>query len=239
MPPFAESLTFLVSQTGFALYGMIAFILGAASAWIVIRWEVEPLERFALWLLKCVTWLVGQHPTMFRLFVIIWGFNSTAMFVYLCTGVWVVMPALVCFLTGMNLAIIFVRGPAAAEGVPLMAGPAAGTPGVEEGSGLSVGPLLCGLLVVLLELPAFWYSIGMGISLGHFVQEHFSVAEIVLLRLRSPGFIEALTQRATAYLHVIVPLLAVSALAEAYAVREATRFVQAGSGEERKRAERD
>lgn len=227
MPAFSESLTFLMSQTGCALYGMIAFILGAASAWIVIHWEVEPLERFALWLLKCVTWLVGQRPTMLRLFVIIWGFNSAAMFVYMCTGVWVVMPALVCFLTGMNLAIIFVRGPTV-EGATLMAGPAAGITGVEDGPALSVGPLLCGLLVVLLELPAFWYSIGMGISLGHFVQEHFSLADIILFRLSSPDFNDALSQRATAYLQVIVPVLCVSALAEAYAVREASRFVQEG-----------
>jgi len=232
MPPFAESLTFLIGQTGCALYAMIAFILGAASAWVVIYWEVEPLERFALWLLKCVTWLVGQRPTMLRLFVIIWGFNSTAMFVYMCTGVWVVLPALVCFLTGMNLAIIFVRGPAAAEGSPLIPVPAASTLDAEEGPALGVGPMLCGLLVVLLELPAFWYSIGMGISLGHFVQEHFSsIADILLLRLGSPAFNAAFEERAAAYVQVIVPVLFVSALAEAYAVREASRAVQEGSKE--------
>ncbi len=51
MPSLAESLAFLGSQTVFAFYGMVTFMAGAASAWIVIHWRIEPLMWFALWVL--------------------------------------------------------------------------------------------------------------------------------------------------------------------------------------------
>lgn len=234
MASFAESLLFLSDQTGFAIQGMAAFVAGAASAWIVIHWEIEALQRFPLWVLKWVTRLIGRDPNMVRLFVVICGFNSVAMFLYMSTGVWVVLPALVCFLTGMNLAIIFVRGrpaplaePPDGEEVPA-ADDAADGLGLGEGVRLKVLPLLCGLLVLVLELPAFWYSIGMGISLGHVLRDHYSLAEILFFSYNSPGIGRAFAQRGAAYLHIIVPVLAVSALAEAYSVSEASKMVPWG-----------
>ena len=225
-----ESLEFLRSQTGFAMQGLIAFAAGAASAWVVIRGHIEFLERFPLWVFKWVTKLIGQTPRMVRLFVVIFGFNSVAMFAYMCTGVWVVMPSVVCFLTGMNLAIIVVRSqpaPVAVEDMDeeTLARRAAE---LETGPQLKVFPLLCGLLVVLLELPAFWYSIGMGISLGHFMREHLSLGQILTFRYESTGVGQAFALRAVAYVQIIVPVLAISALAEAYAVREAGKLVSVG-----------
>ena len=202
-------------------------MLGAASAWIVVHWRIEPLERFPLWMLKWVTKLIGRRPSMTRLFLAIFGFNSAAMFLYMCTGVWVILPAMVCFLTGMNLAIIFVRGQPTLPGeeADSDAAPAELEAELAGEPPLKLLPLICGLLVVLLELPAFWYSIGMGISLGHYVRDHFSLGAILLFRYPTPGMALAMGQRMAAYLQIIVPVLAVSALAEAYAVREASRAV--------------
>lgn len=219
---FPESLAFLGSQTGFAIQGMIAFAAGAASAWIVIHWHIDALERFPLWVLNWVTKLMGHSPGMVKLFLVICGFNSVAMFLYMCTGVWVVVPALVCFLTGMNLAVIFVRARPAALPELLPTGEqVVGSLPSHGALSLKVWPLLCGILVVVLELPAFWYAIGMGISLGHVVREHHSIAQIVLFRYQGSGVGAALAQRGAAFLHVIVPVLVVSALAEAYSVSEA------------------
>ncbi len=233
----AESLAFLHTQTGFALYGMAAFLAGAASAWIVIHWRVEPLIRFALWMLEQVGKLVGKHPSMARLFLVIFLFNSVAMFAYMCSGVWVFLPAAIGFLTGMNLAIIFVEGrPAWFEeeeedsGLNLSVSEADGLAEMAEPPPVKLLPLLCGLLVIVLELPAFWFSMGMGISLGHFVREHYTAAQILLFQFRDPSLWPALAERCAAYWRVIAPVLAVSALAEAYAVAESARMTRRPPG---------
>ena len=239
MAPFVESLSFLRTQAGFAVYGMVVFISGVASAWIVIHWQIEPLMRFALWLLDWVAKLLGRRPTMPRLFVVIFCFNTAAMFVYMCTGVWVVLPALVGFLTGMNLAIIFAHG--RPEWVDEDEDGVTTRVSVSEGDGLAemseppplrLLPLVCGLLVVVLELPAFWFSIGMGISLGHHVREHFGLMQILLFRFGEPGIGPQLVERCQAYVRVIAPVLAVSALAEAYAVSETSKIVSVSRGGE-------
>ncbi len=176
---------------------------------------------------------------MGRLFTVIFLFNSIAMFVYMCAGLWVVLPALVGFLTGMNLVVIFAEGKPAwgeeeddepralvsvsdADGLAEMAGPPPP----------KLLPLLCGLLVLLLELPAFWYALGMGISLGHFVRETYSVGQILMLDFRTPSISPQFMERCTAYLRVIVPVLAVSAWAEAYAVSETTKTADAAEDDE-------
>ena len=79
--------------------------------------------------------------------------------------------------------------------------------------------------MVVFELPAFWYSIGMGISLGHYMQEHFTAVQILLFNYGEPGVMPALAERCSAYVRVIVPVLGVSALAEAYAVAETSKVV--------------
>ena len=70
-------------------------------------------------------------------------------------------------------------------------------------AGLSMA---CGVLVLLLELPCFWYCIAMGISMGWAVQG-------------GTPYQTALASRAPAYASVIVPLLLVSALAESVTIR--------------------
>ena len=225
MGSLADSLAFLKGQTGFAILGMVTFMAGAASAGIVVHYRIGPLMRFPLWLLKWVMKLMGRRPSMGRLFVIIFVFNSVAMFLYMCTGVWVIGPALVGFLTGMNLAIVFVCGrpmlpPEAVESedpAPAEDDAEPATPGLV--------PLLCGLLVLVLELPAFWYATGMGISLGRHVRDHFSLAQIVFMHYGEGGLGGELAVRAAAYGRVIVPVLALSAWAEAYAVAETSRMV--------------
>ena len=67
----------------------------------------------------------------------------------------------------------------------------------------------CGLLVLLLELPCFFYAIALGLGMGHQVQSG------------DMAYIPALAVRARAYAAVILPILLASAVAEAIAVRGA------------------
>ena len=70
----------------------------------------------------------------------------------------------------------------------------------ETGEGISsLDPLsaFCSLVVVMLELPCFWFTMAMAAA---------------------PDFLEEMRPRVTAYATIVLPLLAVSAMAESYAV---------------------
>jgi uncharacterized membrane protein SpoIIM required for sporulation len=64
-------------------------------------------------------------------------------------------------------------------------------------------------MVLILELPAFWYSVAMGISMGHAVRS-------------GTAYVEAFQDRIVPYLAVIVPALLISAIAESIAIQFAT-----------------
>ena len=66
---------------------------------------------------------------------------------------------------------------------------------------------ICGLLTLLLELPCFWYTMGMTLWMTPGLFAMWRSADW------SP-----IAQRVTAYLTVILPILFVSAMVEAYAV---------------------
>ena len=66
---------------------------------------------------------------------------------------------------------------------------------------------LCATLTFILELPCFWYALAMGWTL-----------QINLVDLWRGTDAAPVRERIAAYVIVILPVLAVSALAEAYAV---------------------
>jgi hypothetical protein len=68
---------------------------------------------------------------------------------------------------------------------------------------------VCGILVIVLELPAFWISIALGMSLS----------DLVWVEPSWQGIRAAFAPRAIAYAQVIVPVLAISAAAEAIAIK--------------------
>jgi len=240
---FVESAAFVGGH--FSLAGVVAviFFLGFASAWVVVRYDLRLLIRFPLWFVSRITRVVAARPHTWFAFVLIFGFNGVAMFVYMLSGVFPLLPAAVAFLTGMNIAIVLLKGedvermlqraatgPRGAEPVestgeerpPGGAGESAseaGPEGAEAGPGQAVrqgaGCLvaLCFLIVMALELPCFWFSVAMGAKMDLVPFRDFTAE-----RLRA-----ALVPRIVAYLRVILPLLAVSAAAEAVAITSSLR----------------
>ena len=193
-----------------------AFFGGLASAGVVVRAHLHGLMRFPLWLMSALMRFLWAFPNYFTIFLLIFLFNSTAMCVYMLTGVLPVLPHVVCFMTGMNIGIVVLVGggvgqrlagsvgrmPASAEGdesAPPPADPAA------KGGCFRV---VCFLIVVVLELPAFWFAIAMGTSIGrwwHDADPAGALGAAVIERLR-------------AYASVIVPILAVSGAVESVGV---------------------
>jgi len=219
------SLSLLLDHVGLAALAAVTFFVGAFSAVVVVRYNLNFLKVFPLWCLKQVTKVAGPNSHWLWLFAFIFGFNSLAMFVYMSCGLIMFLPTIVNFLTGMHLAIIFA---ASREVEAAMAESQANTPNPawpsptevpssteprpspSSRSAVSEGvAAICGVLVIVLELPAFWFSIALGMSLSDLVWAEHS----------SQTVCAAYVPRATAYAQIIVPVLAVSAAAEAVAIK--------------------
>lgn len=179
----------------------LLFFLGALLAWPAVRFGPGVFTGFPRMLLRQVARWFGTEPSIARMTGVIFGFNATAMFLYMASGIRPWLPQAVAVLTGFHLSVALFLGEEE------MWGPAGGSDPVGAwvpGRGLTA---LCGLLVLGIELPCFFYATGMGMSLGR----------DVLSALVSYG--EGLVPRAKAYASVILPLLLASAFCEAVAIR--------------------
>lgn len=184
-----------------AVHAALLFAAGLFASWPVVHYRIEAAARWPLAVFRLVLGLIGPSPSIARMSCVIFCFNSVAIFVYMASGFHPLLPKVFGIWTGLNIGIIL--GMARHEEEMLEAGRRSPTqwaprPGLTAASGL---------LVLLVELPCFWFAIAMGIGMGHGVQ---SGAEV---------YLDALMLRARAYITVIVPLLLLSAVAEAIAIR--------------------
>ncbi len=192
-----------IEHFGLACRASLLFFGGVLAAVVVVRAGPSVLTRFPLALFRWVRRMIGPDPGLFRLGGVIFGFNATAMGLYMATGVRPLFPQAVALLTGFDITVILFM----AGGEPLP-----GESPAEAGRGDRWRPgkgltLLCGLVVLAVELPCFWYAVALGIGLG---------LEVASGRV---GYLEGLPIRAHAYLRAIVPLLLLSAACEAVAIR--------------------
>jgi hypothetical protein len=179
----------------------LLFGLGSLLAWPAVRFGPGILTRFPHGVFRLVLRLFGENPGMMKMWGIIFGFNSMAMFLYMASGFRPWLPEAFAVLTGFNLSAVMLQGE---EGMDV------------SGEGRAPGSLwipgraltaVCAVTVLLLELPCFWFSIGMGLTLGR---------EILAGSVEyGPG----LALRAHAYSRVVLPLLLASAVCEGVAIR--------------------
>lgn len=202
----AECLDFIfVQHFWLALDAVILFAVGLFAAVPVVRYGMEAVKWLPLKVFRLVVRLMGERGIV-RTALVIGTFNSVAIFVYMVSGFHPLFPKIFGVWTGLNIAVL-------TAGVDKEKDPVLSrlTEPPEGGWRPSAGLAgLCGLLVLILELPCFWFALAMGMRMGHRVQAGASYAE-------------ELSRRGTAYVTVIVPLLLVSAVAEAIAIRGAPR----------------
>jgi len=185
-----------------AIHAALLFAVGAFASWPVVHYRLWALARPALAVFRLVLRLLGRSPSLARTTAVIFGFNGVAIFLYMAAGFHPLLPKLFAIWTGINVCVVAAM--AGAEGLMESARPARGqwVPPPRLGA-------LCGLVVLLLELPCFWYALAMGMSMGHAVQSG------------GASYADALTVRAGAYAAVILPMLLLSAVAESVTVRGA------------------
>ena len=137
-----------------------------------------------------------KKPSVPALGLFIFAFNGVAMLVYMLLGIIPGLAAVISFFTGLNIILI---GLLAREFPSDDAAPRVRAP--------PISVRICGLLTLLLELPCFWYTMGMTLWMK----------PGLLAMWRSADW-SPIAQRVAAYLTIILPILFVSAMVEAYAV---------------------
>ncbi|MDP6107701.1 MAG: hypothetical protein QGI33_04615, partial [Candidatus Brocadiia bacterium] len=127
------------------------FGLGLALSLPLSRLRVRALEWLPVQALRLVLRLMGPCPGLARMTAVIWGFNATAIFVYMASGFQPLLPKVFALWTGLNIGLVLAVSRRESEGVLW---------GLERPRDGWVPPTwvaaTCGMLVVLLELPCFW-----------------------------------------------------------------------------------
>lgn len=222
MTALIESLGILQDHLWLTLVASLLFAAGLATSIPVVRHDVRWLMAFPLWIVRQVMRIIAPSFPPVRVFLVIFCFNTVAIFLYMVSGVLIIVPAAVAFMTGVNIGVIVLR----AGEVVLPSGerPLAGAMSHEEHVEVEPWVSLCGLAVVVLELPSFWVSVGMGIQLGRMLSGPMAYTMANVQKLLAP--------RVLAYCTVIVPILLVSAIAETAAIRGHLRAMSPGGGDD-------
>jgi hypothetical protein len=186
---------------------LVVFVFGFICSAIVEKLEfLSYLKIFPKWFLKISLRFVGPEKKFWQVFLFIALFNSTAILLYMMSGMFIVLPILIAFMTGLNIGII-TQEPMSEE--------------VEGKHPFRRQPVRPGLvsilgagLVPLLELSVFCFSMGMGMSLGMGSLANYSPIRLAVL----------LAPRVMAYLIIGVPILIISAALEAGAIKDLQRL---------------
>jgi len=189
-----EAIRLILSHTGIAVAMALIFAAGGMFAIPVQRRRFRPLTVFAEWFAARVEHVLNSGPSRFRLGAFIFLFNACAIFLYMLTGLVPWLPVVTTFLAGMNVVLASLAGRKRKSRF-------------RRKHHLTRSARACMLLTFVLELPAFWYAMAMGWTISTSVMNLFSETSLSSVR-----------ERATAYAMVIVPILALSAFAEAHAI---------------------
>ena len=196
-----------------ALYAALLFVAGALGAWPLVKFRLRGAAWLPEQLFKGILRLMGPHPSILRMTVVIFSFNGLVMFVTMASGFHPAVPQVLAVWTGLNVALMAAMSTSQKDLHRIT--------NIREGdwvpgSGLT---LLCGLLVMTLELPCFWFAVAMGIRLGRQMQSN----EI--------SYGAGLEERAVVFVTVILPALFISAAAESISIRGGAAQMQQDADE--------
>jgi hypothetical protein len=199
------SVEFLLHHMLYAGAAAVLFAAGMACATPVYQRRMERLLSFPRWVALKLRAIRDKKPSVPALGLFIFAFNGVAMLVYMLLGIIPGLAALISFFTGLNIILIglLVREMASDDVGPRLFE-------LEPQSRRRAPPVsvrVCGVLTLLLELPSFWFTMGMTLWMKPSLFAMWRNADW------SP-----IAQRVTAYLTIILPILLVSAMVEAYAV---------------------
>ncbi len=169
----------LIDGTLFLLAAAL-FFLGIFCAPIIVRKQIRPLLWYPLWIWRVIQRHMDPNVPFLRLWALIFSLNSISLFCNLVSGLFIIFPPFFAFLLGLHIAVICLK----------------------EVGNLRLFSLILNP-VSLLELPAAWISLSLGMSLGRELYLRGYTNVFSLFRSEFMG-----------YLFLVLPLLAVAALVE-------------------------
>ena len=135
----------ILQRIDWNLFGLavVLFTMGIVVGPKVVERNLRFLIAYPLWMYKKLEKILQRKPALIRLFIIIFIFNSTSLFISFVSGFTCFLPFLFAFLTGLNVAVITFK--------------VSGKMGLAS---IFLNP------VALFELPAVWIGLSLGMNLG-------------------------------------------------------------------------
>lgn len=169
----------LIDGTLFLLAAAL-FFLGILFAPVVVEKQIRPLLWYPLWIWGVIKRYADPEAPFSRLWTLIFSLNSLSLFCNVVSGLSIILTPLFSFLLGVHIAVICLKEVGSLRLLSLILNP-----------------------VSLLELPAAWISLSLGMSLGR--QLYLKGYANVLHLFRNELMV---------YLLIVLPLLAVAGLIE-------------------------
>jgi hypothetical protein len=207
-----EAAYIIKSNIYFAWLALFIFFSGFCFSWLVDLFNIRFLKWFPCWFMKALSRHVNPKASFTKIFTIIFLFNSISIAFYMISGLFVIFPFIISFLTGMNIGLtVFMPPQVTIEGYEI---------GRTHEAGSIFKIMIFSSFVMVLEVIIFSLALGMGMSLG--------VAVAVISNANpsaSPGasvfLAELLSIRLRTYMVICVPILALSAYMEATVIKGA------------------
>lgn len=194
----------------FTWFALLIFFAGFCFSYLVDHFKVKFIAWFPHWFMKFMSKHINPKASFARIFTIIFLFNSISIAVYMISGLFVILPFVITFLTGMNIGLtVFIPPKVNIEGYEL--GPA-------HGAGKMFKMVFFSTFVIVLEIISFCVALGMGMSLAVAVAA-VSAASPTAVDGASLFVAELLSLRLQAYMLFCLPVLAISAYMEASVIK--------------------
>ncbi len=181
---------------------LFLFFLGFISAALAEKYSLGFLRTFPRWFLKKALSYLNTRPGLLSLTLLIFLFNSTAILLYMLSGILIFGPFLIAFLSGLNVGLIFW------EDVPIEFEnllPA------KEPEGSRAPSLFSVFFIAATELFVFSFALSLGMSLALLLAQNYTPSALV----------DLLFPRIKVYLSLGPPFLLLSAILEARLIKEA------------------
>lgn len=203
-----ESIDLIKDNIYFTWFAMLIFFSGFCFSYAVDRYKIKFLIWFPKWFISVMFKFINPDSGLIKIFLIIFLFNSFSIALYMSSGIFVILPFLIAFFTGMNIGLtVFIPPQGNMEGF---------ADRMPKTASKALKMMLFSTLVLVLEVIVFSTALGMGMSLGAAAALKGSMGSnyalfiygLVLIRLK-------------AYIYICIPLLAISAYLEARVIKGA------------------
>ena len=205
-----EAIYLIKGNIYFTWFALLIFFSGFCFSYLVDHFKIRFLTWFPHWFIKFMSKYVNPKASFLKIFLVIFLFNSISIAVYMMSGLFVIFPYIIAFLTGMNIGLtVFIPPKANIEGYEM---------GHPHGAGNMFKMMLFSTFVMVLEIVTFSFALGMGMSLGIAVAA-VSVANPSASAGATMFLAELLSMRLRTYILFCVPVLAVSAYMESSVIK--------------------